>query len=177
MATYVAFLRGINVGGHTVTNDRLRELFEALAMDRVSTFLASGNVIFQTDEEGGSALEKRIEAGLRESLGYPVPTFARDARQVASLANHAPFPVAPEGGKLHIGLLRETLDRSTRAEVAALAADTDRVAFNGRELYWHVAGRYMDSALSGPAVGKVLGAAWTLRTATTLQRIANKLPS
>ncbi|MDQ4131150.1 MAG: hypothetical protein M3133_09225, partial [Actinomycetota bacterium] len=90
-------------------------------------------------------------------------------------ADHTPFPDEPDVGKLHIGFLRCELDPSTRDEVSALAKETDRVAFHGREMYWRVAGRFMDSALSEPAIGKVLGDRWTLRTAQTVRRLAAKL--
>ncbi len=175
MATYAAFLRGINVGGHTVKNDRLRELFDDLGFQEVRTLLASGNLIFQSDDVSVSALEDRIEARLRDGLGYDVPTFVRTAEKVTAVADHNPFADAPEGGKLHIAFLRAELDAATRNEVALLAKDTDRVAFLDRELYWLVAGRFMDSALSEPAVGKALGDDWTVRTAKTVQRIAAKL--
>lgn len=176
MVTYAAFLRGINVGGHIVKNDRLRELFEGLGFEEVRTFLASGNLVFRADDVGISALEGRIESGLREGLGYVVPAFVRTAEEVTVAAAHTPFPDAPEEGKLHIAFLRDELDPATRSEVDALGKDTDRVAFRDRELYWLVAGRFMDSALSEPAVGKVLGNDWTVRTAETVRRIAAKLP-
>lgn len=174
--TYVAFLRGINVGGRTVRNDRLRALFEDLGLEGVRTFLTSGNVMFHTDEVDAAGLERRIESRLRDGLGFAVATFVRDGDQVAAVARCEPFPDAPQGGKLHVGFLREELDRATQEEVVALAEETDRVAFRGRELYWHVAGRFMESALSGPAVGGLLGDRWTLRPANTVRRIARKLP-
>ncbi len=175
MRTYAAFLRGINVGGHTVTNDRLRELFEDLGFERVRAFLASGNLIFDCAEVDSSALEGRIESRLREAFGYPVPTFVRTSEHLVAVADHTPFPGERDVGKLHVGFLRGALDPSTSDEVSALAKETDRVAFHGREMYWRVAGRFMDSALSEPAIGKVLGDRWTLRTAQTVRRLAAKL--
>jgi uncharacterized protein (DUF1697 family) len=49
MTQYVAFLRGINVGGHRVKMDRLREIFEETGLSDVSTFIARGNVVFSTE--------------------------------------------------------------------------------------------------------------------------------
>ncbi|MDP8961686.1 MAG: DUF1697 domain-containing protein, partial [Actinomycetota bacterium] len=109
MATYAAFLRGINVGGHMVKNDRLRELFEDLGFEEVRTFFASGNLIFQTHDVSIFALEGRIESRLREGLGYDVPTFVRTAEKVAAAAAHTPFPDASEEGTLHIAFLRDEL--------------------------------------------------------------------
>ncbi|MDP8960815.1 MAG: DUF1697 domain-containing protein, partial [Actinomycetota bacterium] len=109
-------------------------------------------------------------------LGYDVPTFVRTAEKVAAAAAHTPFPDASEEGTLHIAFLRDELDPVTRNEVAELAKDTDRVAFSDRELYWLVAGRFIDSALSGRTVGKVFRDAWTVWTAETVRRIAATLP-
>ena len=60
-ARLVAFLRAINVGGHNVKMDRLRELFEALGLTNVETFIASGNVIFDSPATNTQVLEKEIE--------------------------------------------------------------------------------------------------------------------
>src|SRR3954469_1096146 len=74
---YIAFLRGINVGGHRVKMDRLRDLFTALGFSNVATFIASGNVIFEAPATDVTELEERIEAQLERSLGYEVEIFVR----------------------------------------------------------------------------------------------------
>ena len=61
MARYIAFMRGINVGGHQVKMDDLRKWFEALEFDNVATFIASGNVIF----EAGRAKPATLTAPIR----------------------------------------------------------------------------------------------------------------
>jgi uncharacterized protein (DUF1697 family) len=70
MPKYVAFLRAINVGGHTVKMDYLRHLFETLGLSNVETFIASGNVIFDSPSRNTKTLEKKIERHLLEKLGY-----------------------------------------------------------------------------------------------------------
>jgi len=60
LAKYIAFLRAINVGGHTVKMDHLRSLFEALGFSNVETFIASGNVIFESKSKSTRALERRL---------------------------------------------------------------------------------------------------------------------
>lgn len=73
----VAFLRGINLGRRRVKNDELCAHFEATGFERVSAFLASGNILFESGRMSASKLESRIEQGLEERLRYRVPTFAR----------------------------------------------------------------------------------------------------
>jgi uncharacterized protein (DUF1697 family) len=77
VARSVAFLRAINVGGHTVKMADLRRSFEALGFGGVATHIASGNVIFETDAGDPAALEDRIEKALQTDLGYRVDTFVR----------------------------------------------------------------------------------------------------
>ena len=85
MPHFIAFLRGINVGGHRVKMDRLRELFEELGLEDVSTFIASGNVIFSADSGDVQSLRVKIEEGLAKGLGYDVPTFLRTPAQLSVL--------------------------------------------------------------------------------------------
>jgi uncharacterized protein (DUF1697 family) len=68
MTRYIAFLRAINVGGHNVKMDYLRELFESLGYVNVQTFIASGNVIFDSPTEDARTLEKEIEDHLSSTL-------------------------------------------------------------------------------------------------------------
>jgi uncharacterized protein (DUF1697 family) len=75
MPRYVAFLRAINVGGRTVTMERLRALFSDIGFSNVETFIASGNVIFDSKSAAPTTLEKDIERQLEASLGYSVATF------------------------------------------------------------------------------------------------------
>ena len=75
MPKYVAFLRAISGGGHTVKMDYLRSLFESLGFSNVETFIASGNVIFDSTSKSTKALEKKIESYLLKTLGYEVVTL------------------------------------------------------------------------------------------------------
>ena len=77
MPRYVAFLRAINTRGRTVKMDRLRSAFASLGLDDVETFIASGNVIFDSD---GEDLTDRIEAALEAEVGFPIPVYARQER-------------------------------------------------------------------------------------------------
>jgi len=68
MTRCIAFLSAINVGGRTVKMEVLRQQFEALGFTKVGTFIASGNVIFETPAKNMHTLEKKIEQQLRAVL-------------------------------------------------------------------------------------------------------------
>ncbi|MEX2100011.1 MAG: DUF1697 domain-containing protein [Acidimicrobiia bacterium] len=178
MARYVAFLRGINVGGHNVKSDALRGRVEALGFTAVATFLASGNVVFVAGGMEPAMIEERIAEGLHAALGYAVPTFVRRDDEVARVAAEQPFgPAEPaEGSTLHIGFVGARPGAKERRAVLDLSTAEDRLAVEGRELYWLRRGPLMESSISGPALERALGMSMTLRTANTVRRLAAKYP-
>ncbi|HXE74709.1 MAG TPA: DUF1697 domain-containing protein [Candidatus Xenobia bacterium] len=89
---YVALLRGINVGGHKrVSMDGLRQAFESLGFRKVSTLLASGNVVFRAPTQSRAALIRKIEAGLKRRLGHEITVLLRTPEELRALADLNPF--------------------------------------------------------------------------------------
>jgi uncharacterized protein (DUF1697 family) len=174
---YVAFLRAINVGGHTVKMDHLRRLFEAMGFAQVETFIASGNVIFEAADQDKKALEQKIEAALHEALGYKVATFIRSTAEVAEIAHYQPFPapeLAAEGNMLYIGFLAGTPSQEAQQKLLALTTPVDEFHINGSELYWLCRKKISESEFSGARLEKTLGLPATFRNVTTVKRIASK---
>ena len=92
---YIAFLRGINVGGHVVKMDRLREVFMEIGLTNVSSYIASGNLFFDTDRKDCDVLAKTIEERLLEVLGYEVPVFLRTINELDAILVQNPFKEIP----------------------------------------------------------------------------------
>ena len=170
MAKYVAFLRGMNLGRRRIKNDELRAAFESLGLAGVTTFLASGNVIFTTPSRALRAIATKIEAGLESTLEYAVPTFLRTAAEVRAIAAQNPFPDAA-AGKLQVALLHKRPTAQSQTDVARYSTKEDQLRVHGRELYWQPSGNLTDSALDLKAIENLLGA-MTVRTKRTIDRIA-----
>jgi uncharacterized protein (DUF1697 family) len=135
---YVALLRAVNVGGRTVKMERLRVLFTELGLRDVETFIASGNVIFESRARA-AALEHRIEKHLAASLGFAIPTLLRSAAEVAAAATHEPFPgrtPLTAAGRLYVGFLKAETTAAGRAAVEAMSDASNRFVVHARELYW-----------------------------------------
>jgi uncharacterized protein (DUF1697 family) len=176
MSRYVAFLRGINVGGRRATSDQLRSCLIELGFEDVATFRASGNVIFDGAPDHEARLAARVEQAMLASLGYEVPVFLRSASEVRAIAQYEPFPadvVRASAGKLQVLLLAAKPQPRARKEALALGTDDDRLELRGRELYWLPSGGMMESALDMNAIGTILGLG-TMRTKGTVEQIAMK---
>lgn len=177
MPRYVAFLRAINVGGHTVKMDRLRALFEELGLENVSTFIASGNVIFDSPGEDPGGLERRIEEHLLAALGYEVGTYIRDPEELAAIARHQPFsPEEVEGaGTLYVSFLPSAPSPEVADSVAAMSTPVDELRVHGRELYWLCRTRISESEVNGAQLARTLGVDTTMRNINTVRRILAKV--
>jgi uncharacterized protein (DUF1697 family) len=175
MERHVAFLRGMNLGGRRIKNDELSREFEALGLVDVACFRASGNVIFGAEEGDEVVLTRQIEAGLEVSLGYEVPVFLRSAAELRSIAEREPFEASLVGskGKLQVVFLLDAPTKTQRRDALCLATDEDRLAIDGRELYWLPSGGMSESELDLKAIGAALGLT-TIRTKGTIDQIAAK---
>ena len=90
--TYIAFLRGINVGGHhKVPMAELQTEFKKLGFENVLTLLNSGNIIFDGPTEITSKLEQKISTHLEKIFGFPIPTIIRTSSVILKLLENNPF--------------------------------------------------------------------------------------
>lgn len=177
---YVAFLRGINVGGRNVKKAEFVAPFEAAGFTGVETFIASGNVIATTASRARrAALETALEEALRAAFGFEVATFLRTDAEVAAVAACDPFPGVPrdESHALHVTFLRAPVPAALQKEFLAAENDEDRMAFTGSEFYWLRHGRMTDTTLPQAVVRKMsFGGEGTARNTTTIRKLAAKYP-
>jgi uncharacterized protein (DUF1697 family) len=167
----------MNLGNRRIKNEELRAHFEEMGFEEVSTFRASGNVIFAAPKrEAEPKLAARVEAELDERLGYEVPVFLRSDEEIAAIAAQRPFTAAKvkkSKGKLQVSLLKKKPSAAAKKKALALAGDEDLLAIEGRELYWLPSGGLLESDLDLKAIEALLGAD-TRRTMGTIEQIAAK---
>jgi uncharacterized protein (DUF1697 family) len=176
MPPFTAFLRAINVGGRVVKMEVLRKQFEALGFDNVSTFIASGNVIFETAQANADALESRIEERLQKALGYRVATFLRSGPEVAKLSSLcAKYAAEIEAGAvLYVIFARSAPRPDEKRRLLALNNEIDQLAVHGRDILWLCRRHLGESTLEGAALEKTCALEATVRNANTVARIAEK---
>ncbi|MBW3576135.1 MAG: DUF1697 domain-containing protein [Actinobacteria bacterium] len=172
---WVAFLRGMNLGGRRVTNDELVGAVRSFGCDDVEAYQASGNVVFN-DHRDADELADALENGLAAELGYPVPVFLRDADEVRAVAAASPFTadqLASSDGRRQVVFLHDEPSADALHEVAALLPDGDVLVPAGRELHWLPAGGLSDNGMDLHRLDQLTGGT-TIRTHGTVQRIARK---
>ena len=174
MQRYVAFLRGMNLGGRRITNDELCGHFRDLGCGEVSAFLASGNVVF-AHVKTAAKVGPHLYEGLSRRLGYEVPTFVRTVDEVRAIAGASVLVEEREvsAGKLQVAMLEAKPSADARRKALQHATDADRLEIRDRELYWLPSGKITESDLDWKPIEKVLGS-MTMRTMRTVERIVAK---
>jgi uncharacterized protein (DUF1697 family) len=175
MPRYVAFLRAINVGGHTVPMARLIQLFQDLDCTDVTSFIASGNIIFTSDTRP-ALLEKQLDRHLEAELGFPAEAFVRPIPALAAVLAGIPFSEAEleSSFALMVGFLRPSRKPGLAGQVAELSGPVDRLVLDGDTIYWLRLVQDSDPRLHRK-LEKVLGAPSTFRNVNTVRRILEKL--
>lgn len=176
MPQYAAFLRGMNIGKRRLKNEELARHFQELGFSQVQTFLASGNVLFQAQDDETSAVQARIEAGLRQALGYEVPTFLRSGPRLREIAALEPFDaalLAQTQGKHQVALLQRSPGPQERARLASVQTGQDWLHLGPQELHWLPQSGLSDSRLDLTGLERLLGP-MTVRTRRTVTRMVDK---
>ncbi len=170
---YVAFLRAINVGGHSVIKmTDLKRMFESAGLKNVETYIQSGNVIFESTKENVGSLEQRIESQLEKAAGYRIQLFVRTMRELQSIVNKNPF-AATDSETIHIAILRTKPDPKSGQALLSFRSEADDFAIRGREVY-NLRRDREKSVFSNNFIEKILKLPATTRNLTTLQKMMEK---
>lgn len=177
MTKYVAFLRAINVGSHLVKMDQLRSLFAELGFENVETFIASGNVIFDTKSRNSKTLEGKIEKHLLGSLGYEVTTFLRTIPELAAISKFKPFSdedLEAETHTLYVGFTADPLPKASVNNLLDKRSLVDDFNVNNREVYCLHRREHGDSKFYGALLERTIATRATVRNVNTVVRLAKK---
>src|SRR5690348_14104701 len=174
MITYVALLRAINVGGaRKVKMSGLRTMFAAMSYGDAQTYIQSGNVVFQAEEDE-QPLRQRIERRIEETFGFAVTVALRASDEMALLTARSPYPpdTLAEGENLYVALLTETPSPEGAERLLASETAPDEFRLIGREVYLLYRRTMRDTKLTNALLEKKLGVAATTRNWGTITTLA-----
>jgi uncharacterized protein (DUF1697 family) len=170
MPTYIALLRGINVGGHKVVKMAdLQKHFEAFGATAIRTYIQSGNVVFKHRASNPATLRRQLEAHLEKKLGFAVPTLVKTADELAQIVKANPHDeTLPEfGGKMYVCFFESAPPHSALAALAPYINEKERLVLNEFAGYAYYAEGLGRAKLSNALIERKLGLA-TLRNWNTV---------
>jgi uncharacterized protein (DUF1697 family) len=177
MPRYVAFLRAVNLGGaSTIEMDVLRHVFEGLGFSNVGSFIASGNIIFESPLRSTARLEGQIEAGLLQSLRKDLTPFVRSTRELARIVAFDAFPKSTRKvrDQLAVVFLSSPPSAGATKLLELPHAGSDEFRVRGREVYWLRHVNPDGTVYSTMPLDRVLAEPFTIRSMRTLAKLAQK---
>ena len=173
MQTFVALLRGINVGGKTrIPMAELRSSFGALGLEDVVTYVQSGNVVFRTPSGDAVDVADRIEERIASDFGFHVAVLLRSPSELETIAAENPFlSKKADPSQLHVMFLEREPAADAAAQLDPARSPPDEFALQGREIYLRLPNGAGRSKLTVDYFEKRLGVRATARNWRTLTKL------
>ena len=175
--TYIALLRGINVGGKVLKMADLKQAVAALGFEEVQTYLQSGNMVFRAHQAGNDVLAGRISSAIREHKSMDVTVMVRDAREWDKIISGNPYRQAHEFPKtVHTFILDEMPEVARLETLKAKEAGREEWQIVDGTLYLHTPDGFGKSVL-GNVIERILRVPMTARnwnTVLALQALVGK---
>jgi uncharacterized protein (DUF1697 family) len=134
MSTWVAFLRGVNLGKRQMKMAELKACCEQMGLQNVKTIVASGNVRFETDKS--ARLMERLEAGLEERFAYPVKVILRSEAEIQAMIAAKPFAKVDPKADVALHVLLSDQPLKTAPDLKGLPAHIEVPRIDEREIYF-----------------------------------------
>ncbi|MGI3783842.1 MAG: DUF1697 domain-containing protein [Janthinobacterium lividum] len=173
MTTYVAFLRGVNLGPRRkVSMARLAELGRELGYGDVWTWVNSGNLVL-TAEKPAAEVEREVAGALEREYETQVDVTVRAAGELTDLLERNPFPEGSPS-QVTVAFLTGAAPEGAVDRIAAVASAAEPFVVAGREVWVHYGDGIADSRLATGFI-RIVGVSATTRTVGTVTRIVGKL--
>lgn len=176
MTTYIALLRGINVGGNRIIKMLdLKAMFQSLGVNNVRTYIQSGNVVFESDEESQNLLSGTIERQIKEVFGFDVSVIIRSVEEMEQVIVQNPFPITEKEDfkRWYVSFLPAEPSTESLEKLRIYENGPDQIRFVGREMYVLYEVSVSQSALFKIPFEKILGMPITARNWNTVNKLVN----
>jgi uncharacterized protein (DUF1697 family) len=150
MTTYIALLRGINVGkNNRIKMADLKSLLETMGLTKVKTYIQSGNVLFEANDEA-EQLCQRLEDEISKTFGFPVPVILRTAEEYEQIIRDCPYSIdsLQEGESVQLAFLADEPCKEKLETLRMYKSDPDECFINRKEVYLFLRQSILDSKLA-----------------------------
>lgn len=177
MAAYISLLRGINVSGRKkIKMEYLKMLYKSLKFKDVTTYIQSGNVVFQCQDSPPLLLAKKIENKIKERLGFDVPVFILTKNELQKIIENSPFE-KEDASKLYITFLSDSVYKEYLDKINTVKDKSETFFVSKKVVYLFLPNGYGRTKLSNNFFEKIFNMPGTTRnwkTVNTLLDMAKK---
>jgi uncharacterized protein (DUF1697 family) len=176
MTIYVALLRGINVGGHKIIKmDKLSSIFDSLQFNNVRTYIQSGNVIFETNDQDPVMICEKIEAAIKAGTGFEIPVIIRSIEELEKVIKQNPFAetAISENESLYVTFLSQEPTAAALHKLESFRNESEDFRVLNRDVYILFRKSIRESLFTNNFLEKKLGVSATTRNWETVNALVN----
>ncbi|PJA98198.1 MAG: hypothetical protein CO128_08575 [Ignavibacteriales bacterium CG_4_9_14_3_um_filter_30_11] len=174
MITFIALFRGINVGGNNILPMKdLVSILENLGCQKVKTYIQSGNVIFQIEENKAKNIDSKINSEILKLQGFDTKVLLLETSKFLNIIRNNPFKTA-EGNRAHIFFLYSIPVNPDLEKLNNLKSTSENFVLNGIAFYLHAPEGIGRSKLAAN-VERCLGISVTARNLNTINKLISML--
>lgn len=173
--TYIAFLRGINVGGkNRLKMDDLSAVFSRNECSDVKTYIQSGNVVFTCNTANIDRLDELVSKELLERFSINSPIVILNTDELSDILNNNPFVIdnTPES-ELHVTIFSSDISTEIPTDIKSKMSANENVKIGNRAVYLHLPNGYSSTKLTNAYLEKVTKSIATTRNWKTMKALYN----
>jgi uncharacterized protein (DUF1697 family) len=174
MKTYIALLRGINVGGHKkIKMTDLKVVLEKLGYESVETYIQSGNVVFKSEETNVQKIEEQIENGITKTFGFEIPVLVKKRAEVENILKESPYKKTEdlEANRIYYVLLKRKLKPDLSANLNQDDYPTELFSISENCIYLNCINGAGKAKLTNNIIERKLEVSTTTRNHRTLLKL------
>ena len=169
MATYVAFLRGVNLGpNNKISMPELRTMAEDLGYTDVATYINSGNLIISSSKKAAT-VEREIVNAIKDNFGRPIDVTVRTPAQLKKILAENPYP-GGNPSQVTVAFLTKAPGTDAKQKVAAVATNDEPFTIAGQQVYVNYTQGIGKSKLA-EKFSAIIGVSSTVRNIRTLEKV------
>ena len=169
MATYVAFLRGVNLGpNNKISMSALRAMAEDRGYTDVATYINSGNLIISSSKKAAT-VEREISNAIKDTFGRPIDVTVRTPAQLKKILAENPYPDG-NPSQVTVAFLTKAPPANAQDKVAAVATDHEPFTFAGQDVYVNYSQGIGKSKLA-ERFSDIIGVSSTVRNIRTVEKV------
>jgi uncharacterized protein (DUF1697 family) len=174
MTTYIAMLRGINVGGkNRIPMVELKAMCLKIGLKNCVTYIQSGNMIFQSPENNSVKLEENVKLEIQKRFKLDVPVIVRTMKEMEKVAISSPFisQIGIDPEKLYVTFLEKIPQPEQLEKIVKFTYPPDEFIIQGKEIYLHCPVSYGNSKLTNSFFESKLKVTTTTRNWRTVNEL------
>lgn len=176
MQSYIAILRGINVGGNRkLPMANLRDSVAKIGFTKVQTYIQSGNLLFTAEEKDSSQLERLLEKHLLETYDYEIPVIVRTTEELKKAFAENSFALKTPIKQLHLTFLKENPNPEQVEVLHTFAKAPEEFVISDKNLFLKCTERYSAAKLTNAFIERKLKITATTRNWKTITKLVELL--